>query len=499
MASKTQGAPKRRTFTVINGVAPPLWFSAYNNDFNALERAVKERVFYVKTENGFAAPPRPLTPAIFAGRLQTFRSKLVKHLPSTAPITAQQFVDTYSGRKKVIYQQAMDSLDADPLRPKDAYVKTFVKYEKTNFTSKVPVPRVISPRSPRFNVEIGRFIRPIEERIFKSIGKTMGANTVMKGMNATQMASAIRSKWNRFSDPVAVGCDASRFDQHVSIDALMWEHSIYLECFPAGRHRRRLSKLLSQQLRNICSGKVGDGFVKFKTEGVRMSGDMNTSLGNVVLMCSMMGAYADSVGVDMELVNNGDDCVMIMERGSYPAFNSRLTTWFKDMGFTMIVEEPVDVFERILFCQTQPVWVGPDRDDYVMVRDPRIAIAKDSFSVHVLRNRKEVRGWLQAVGTGGEALAGGLPVWQEFYRMYQRSACGAVATREREAFGWGVRQLSKGNRRVFGNISQKTRASFCWAFGISPEEQMCIERHYQLCAVELEPNDNVARHVTLPF
>jgi len=475
-------------------------FSAYNNDFNALERAVKERVFFVKGEDGaFVAPPRPLTPVIFSDRLFNFKRKLVRHLPSTVPITSQQFVDTYVGRKRVVYQQAADSLDVIPLRRKDSYVKTFVKYEKTNFTSKIPVPRVISPRSPRFNVEIGKFIRPIEERIFKAIGNVMGADTVMKGMNATQMASAIRRKWNRFLDPVAVGGDASRFDQHVSIDALRWEHGIYAECFPTGRHRRRLEWLLAMQLRNKCFGTVGDGTVEFTTEGVRMSGDMNTSLGNVVIMCSMVGAYAESVDVDIELVNNGDDCVFIMEREDYDLFSIGLTKWFREMGFTMIVEEPVDTFEQIVFCQTQPVWVGPGPDDYLMVRDPRVAIPKDSFSVHVLRNQKEVRGWMKAVGTGGEALTGGIPVWQEFYRMYQKSAGDVRATRERDAFGWGVRQLCKGNKRVFGEVLPKTRASFCYAFGISPEEQMCIERHYSLCGVALEPHENVARYVTLPF
>lgn len=497
---KIEGTPKRRKFLVVDGVAPPLDFSVYNDDINALERAVKERVFFVKDHTGaFCEPPRPVDKEFFFRRLQAFTERLFVHLPSTVPITRQQFVETYSGRKRVNYQKALDSLDVIPLRPKDSYIKTFLKFEKTNFTNKDPVPRVISPRDPRFNIEIGRYIRPIEERIFKSIGKVMGRDTVMKGMNAVQIASSITRKWNEFKKPVAVGMDASRFDQHVSKEALAWEHSIYGRCFWQQKHRSRLHSLTRQQLSNKCFGRVGDGEVEFVTDGVRASGDMNTSLGACLIMCAMVFSYSHELSIKIELVNNGDDCVVIMESGDYSRFASHAPKWFKEMGFTMVIEEPVYTLEQISFCQTQPVFVGPGAFDYIMVRDPRVAISKDATCMHPYYRPVEFLGWIKAVGTGGMSLAGSLPVWDSFYDMYLRSSVGHNAHHLSNVWGWGVRKMASGCSRVHGTPSEQSRASFYWAFGISPEEQLSIEKVYSARLVSGFNDPNAERWLTLPF
>jgi len=497
---KIEGTPKQRKFVVVDGVAPPLTFSVYNDDINALERAVKERVFFVKNEDGlFCEPPRPVNKAFFFARLQRFTDLLKVHLPSTAPISRQAFVETYSGRKRVNYQKACDSLDVIPLRAKDSYIKTFLKFEKTNFTSKDPVPRVISPRDPRFNIEIGRFIRPIEERIFKSIGKVMGRDTVMKGMNATQVASAISRKWNVFKKPVAVGMDASRFDQHVSKDALMWEHSVYDLCFWQQKHKDRLRGLTRQQLSNKCFGRVGDGEVEYTTNGVRASGDMNTSLGACLIMCAMVSSYAAELSIVIELVNNGDDCVVIMESYEYQKFRASAPRWFREMGFTMVIEEPVYTFEQISFCQAQPVWVGPGAFDYTMVRDPRVAISKDATCMHPYYRPVEFLGWIKAVGTGGIALAGSLPVWDSFYSMYLRSSVGRKAQPLSNVWGWGVRKMAEGCSRSHGEPSEQSRASFYWAFGISPEEQLSIEKSYSTRSILGFNDPDVERWLTLPF
>ncbi len=113
----------------------------------------------------------------------------------------------------------------------------------------------------------------------------------MKGMDVRTVAKVLREKWDMFPNPVAIGLDASRFDQHVSVPALEFEHSVYLSCFKQKKHRERLAKLLKLQLENHCTGYAEDGVIKYTTTGTRMSGDMNTSLGNCVLMCSLIHSY----------------------------------------------------------------------------------------------------------------------------------------------------------------------------------------------------------------
>ncbi len=466
-----------------------------------LERGVLERVFNVRRAGAFAAPFRPLSKQHFFGCLGAFTTRLLKELPSTVPMTKRAFVDTYRGRKRVLYEQALASLFGKPLRAKDSSVKVFVKYEKFNFTAKPDaVPRVISPRSPRFNIEFGRYIRPIEERIFEAIGEVYGSKTVMKGMNALDSGRLIYQKWADFKNPVAVGLDAERFDQHVSVEALEYEHYVYTSCFWRAKDRVRLARLASQQLTNRCSGNTPDGWLKYEVEGGRMSGDMNTSLGNCLLMCAMVFSYCHTHGIRIQLANNGDDCVVFMETSDLERFMSDLPQWFRRMGFSMVVEEPVYEIERVVFCQTQPVWVGPQIDDYLMVRDPRVALSKDSVALKPLTTESEVAGWLDAVGCGGLALTGQVPVWQEFYQMYVRNASiSRKKARVDTGWGWGVRMLGKDLKRVYGEIHDLTRVSFYVAFGIPPDDQVVIERLYSKKLIQLNQTERFVEWVSLPF
>lgn len=451
---------------------------AFNNDINTLERAVKERVFYVKDPNGvFVAPPLPAL-GVFAARLRGTLQQLRRFLPVAAPLSRLGFVETFRGRKRKIYEEAYNSLLGRSLEVEDSHVKVFVKYEKTDFSRKTdPVPRVISPRSPRYNVEVGRFLRAIEERIFHSLAELFGHVTVFKGMNALASGRAFRHKWDMFRNPVAVGLDASRFDQHVSQQALRWEHEVYYSCFPKRRWRHKLRRLLNQQLRNHCRGYTADGKLAYTTDGGRMSGDMNTSLGNCVLMCSMIHAYAMERGVRIQLANNGDDCVVIMESRDLARFSENLDEWFTDMGFSMQVEPPCYVFEEIEFCQTHPVYVGPQPDDYLMVRHPKWALAKDTVCVHGWQSLGMFKGWLHAVGTGGLAMTGGVPIFQDFYQTYLKF--GEFRKTASDLQSWGVRQLAKGMRRGYTPVEPATRASFWRAFGVNPSEQCVLEDFYR--------------------
>lgn len=483
VVQKRAGSPKVRKSEVVVGVSPPIEMRIHNNDINTLERAVKERVFFVKDAQGqFVPPPKPASDAYFSNTLQPFLAVLRRHLPSTTPILRQQFVDSNKGRKHLIYQRAYESLCAKPFVVKDSYIKAFVKVEKMNVTKKPdPVPRVIQPRSPRFNVEVGRYLRPIEERIYEAIADVYGEKTVVKGINALESGRLMKAKWDKFKNPVAVGLDASRFDQHVSQSALKWEHSVYLMCFFLKHHKDQLARLLRLQLINKCFGAAPDGELQYTTDGCRMSGDMNTGLGNCLLMCAMIYCYMQSRGIHkFSLANNGDDCVVFMEREDLATFSENVTPWFLTMGFNMVVEAPVYELEQIEFCQTKPVWVGPAIHDYIMVRNPEVGICKDTVSLIPHVNRKVFLEWLGAIGEGGLALAGGVPVWQEFYALYSRSSKGyCCKDRQRQTYGWGVRQMINGMRRGFGPISDKTRLSFWLAFGITPDAQICIEQYFR--------------------
>jgi len=494
---KFRGAPKERALGRVSGISPTVVLHGFRNSIQTLERAVKERVFYVKERGLFVEPPRP-APGAFARKLEEVDGLLQRHLPLSTPLTKSGFVDTFRGPKRQVYARAVESLNMKQFNVDDSKVSVFVKYEKTDFTRKSdPVPRVISPRDPRYNVMVGRYLRPIEERIFTSLGCLFENNrTVFKGMNAVESGSAMLRLWNSFRNPVAVGLDASRFDQHVSREALVWEHSQYLKCFPRRKWRDKLANLLRMQEVNDCTGRCADGNLRYVKEGGRMSGDMNTSLGNCVLMCCMIKQYSLDRGVRTLLANNGDDCVVFMEACDLGKFSADLDSWFRELGFNMTVEDPVFEFEKIEFCQTQPVRYG-DASQYVMTRNPKWAIAKDSVSVHGFRHAKEFREWLGSVGVGGMSMTGGIPVFQDFYQVYIDASRGLRSKRHEQS--WGVRSLALGCSFSYREPTPETRYSFWLAFGIQPDEQVVLEEFYRGFSLDTSFVESLDFAPTMPY
>lgn len=395
------------------------------------------------------------------------------HAVKTAPVDYNTFVGYYTGRRRTVYQNAVDSLTFTPVRESDAKVRTFVKAEKVNFTAKPdPAPRVIQPRDPRYNVEVGRYLRPIEKLVYRAVDLAWGGPTILKGKNAAETAAAIWNMWCQFRNPVAIGLDASRFDQHVSVDALRWEHSVYRLFFHSREHSQ-LMKLLSWQLQNKGVAYTATAKVTYSVSGCRMSGDMNTSTGNCLLMSMMVWTWARRQGVSCRLANQGDDCVVIMDSADAARFMDGLDTWFNEMGFTMKVEPPAYKMEHIEFCQSRPVHDGRD---WIMVRDPAKCATKDL--VTLLDAPRVLQKWLHAIGTCGLSCTGGIPVLQEFYQCMVRSAGAVRAAKfaEEMAVGRGMRFMSAGMERQYCEPTERARESFALAYGINPDEQIILER-----------------------
>lgn len=481
---KTLGVqPRTRNIYYFPKMAPRTELRVYNSDLVTAVKAIKERVFFVKNDGEFIRPPTPKND-IFVRKLRAFTANIRAHLPSTTPITREAFAALYTGRRRKLYESAAASLVMEPFRSKDAKIKSFVKAEKGKPGA---VPRIIQPRGPRYNVELGRYLKPIEERVFKAIGKVWGERVVMKGITQTQIAAYAMCKWQKYRDPVAIGLDASRFDQHVSKLALLWEHMIYLLMFKSSYDRKELRRLLALQIENKCTAVTKDGRVSYVTDGCRMSGDMNTSLGNCLLMCAMLWAYKTSRGVRCSLMNNGDDCVVIMERRDAERFSVGLSEWFTDMGFTMTIEPTVDIFEKIVFCQSQPVFDGVR---YSMVRG-LLAFEKDAIALTRIDHPNVFKMWMNAVGRGGLSLTGGYPIWQEFYDVFRRSACAIIPPKRRNRgkktseflnqaeFQHGILLAAKGMDRCYRKVTDQARYSFWLAFGIIPDHQIALEHEYR--------------------
>jgi len=487
----TGGLCRPRNTYCFTRLSSEVDYAVYDVDIHTLERAVKERVFFVCKDGVYSPPPRP-DPSYFAQQLIGIKQFLKHHATYTTPLRAHEFAESYQGRRRTVYIKAAHDNHVLGFDDRSATIRAFVKAEKYNFSAKKdPVPRIIQPRDPRYLVETGRYIKPIEKKIYNIIDLAFGERTVFKGLNMRDRGSHMYQQWSKYSDPVAIGLDASRFDQHVSNCALEWEHSVYQMFYPGDDFFKHLMKL---QRSNKCVGSTRDGYLKYRTPHNRMSGDSNTSLGNVLLMCSFVHSYKLYLGIEFSLCNDGDDCVLICERGDEQRIRETVEDYFLGLGFTMTVEPTVDVFEQIEFCQAHPVF--DQYGGYTMVRDPRISLSKDAVSLKPLNHPHTTRMWMAAVGLGGTALTSGMPVLQAYYDYFVRHSEGARPMSDPTLEG-GFFRLGAGMLRKRTPVSAETRCSFWLAFDIPPESQLVLEEYYD--QLEFGDGDLAERFTVLPI
>jgi hypothetical protein len=304
----------------------------------------------------------------------------------------------------------------------------------------------------------------LEKNLLGSYVKSHGYRVVAKGLNAAGTAEVMRENWDKYRHCVAVGLDASRFDQHVGQDALKFEHSCYTSIFPASHE---LPELLRMQLSNRGQGFAEGKKVKYRVEGCRMSGDINTSMGNCVIMSSIVLGYLRTRGIDARLTNNGDDCVLFLEKHDLHQLDG-IDEWFTEFGFKLTQEAPVDVFEKIEFCQTQPVHCS---DGWRMVRNPYTASSKDAVSLLSWAGELEFDRWRGAISTCGLSLTTGVPFWEKYYsRLGGELHAGSFERISDSGLGYMSHGMSSNAK-----ITPETRYSFWLAFGMLPDVQVELE------------------------
>lgn len=468
-------------------LAPDDNYFTFNNNLGNGLAAVMERVFYHQVADHFELPFEPTALYVHHALRPAFTA-LRSMIHPTTPMSLSGYAERYyRGRRLTIYRRAVDSFSVQGLSRRDAYLSSFLKAAKEPIKSTASPPRLIQPRKPRYNVAVGRYIRPIEPILFRLIQRLFKSGpVVMKGMNVDEVGEAMSQAWNRVSNPVAIGLDASRFDQHCSEHVLRWEHCIYRLFYPAVCHDGlpTLAELLSWQVDNKGFMHFADGKLRYRRIGCRCSGDMNTSCGNCLLMCAAVYSFMCWLGIptsEYSLCNNGDDCVLILSRKWLSLVRLTLPSWFDQLGFVMKVEPPVFDLERVGFCQMHPVRVG---SSYRMVRDLS-AFGKDCVTFKDLRDPRVWDGILGAIGLCGLALTSGVPMYQAFYECMSRSSSSIITDPILDDSGMQV--WARGMSAHHMPVSEPTRYSFWLAFGVLPDTQVALENYYDSKTITYQP------------
>jgi len=392
-------------------------------------------------------------------------------------LSRAEVVESYSGLLRRRYMDAMSSLEEEPLNiVSDGKLKPFLKAEKFNPQLKQAKPRMIMARSPRFNLELSRYLKPFEHELWGrlktpkhwGVGKS---RVVAKGLNQYQRANLIVRKFRGVADCVCVEVDGAQFEAHITDTVLKMEHSVYMAKF----RDPVLQKMLNIQLK--LKGTTRHG-IKFERPGSRASGDVNTGLGNSIIMTTAMDATMRYLrrlagnNFQYDMLVDGDNAILFIPRRYLALVEARFKSVCTAIsGQEAVIEKPAYCVEHVTFGQSRPVHMGGDR--YMMVRDPWKVLSNSfcgykqwNFHNYALRVSK-------SIAQCELSLAQGVPVLQDYFSRALEDLKHVKQSSDDTIRDYDYLGARRTHEII--QIRPETRVSFEKAFGIEIERQTSLE------------------------
>lgn len=369
-----------------------------------------------------------------------------------------------------LYVPAAASLEQDPLNDMDTRVSMFIKIEKLYVQpgASMKTPRAIQFRGPRYNLCLARYLLPIEEALYDRLHtEGIGGLYTSKGLTPQGRAELLLELWGKYSSPMALCVDASRFDAHVSIAHLKIEHGFYTMFYPKDR---QLYWLLKHQLRNRGTGHFG---TKYKLPGGRMSGDVNTALGNTLIQLMVLKTTCGDRPVS--IIAEGDDAVVLGEARHIKALAGLVPGRALELGFELKTATAMWP-EELEYCSSRPVELQPGK--WVSCREWPKPLLSDCLSCRTVAGTKAVAQKGRTMAVCYALQYSGIPVyWMWARRMLSHTVGGELDPwYDRAMWTQTVLHLREECSLEPEEPSLTARASFALAFGIEPSVQFALER-----------------------
>lgn len=428
-----------------------------------------------------------VNPPALGNEFQLFRKcmrKMARMIGKLQRWTKEDVVASYSGGKRKRYEVAYENLKTRGLQKSDARLSSFVKVEKwpgAQFTRKAP--RLIQARQPEYNLELARYIKPYEERLYKLKGKGTRSSLppsrcIAKGLSSIQRANLLLSKARRFNHPIFISIDANTFDASTAQEILEVEHSMYLYGF---QNCRKLRRLLGWQIYN--KGFTVNG-VKYKCRGRRMSGDMNTACGNSAISLGLIFAFCRHLGIKWDCICDGDDLVLIVEHSDRFRVLNNIQVFYQQCGYTLTVDKYTDSIHDLKFCQQKLILTA---QGYRFVRD-YAKVLSNCFSSHRHYRDDNCIRVIKAVSQCEAVLARGVPILSKFFTtILRRSDVMKVGLANISQEGVYFHAQMEKTSEIDVPVTDEARVTFELAFGINIE----LQRYYE------EKLERIANHMNL--
>lgn len=384
--------------------------------------------------------------------------------------------NSYSGLLRRRYLEAARSLEVDGFSDRaDWKIEAFLKKEKNRDPRKAGKPRLIYPRSARYNLELGSYLKPFEHWLWGRLtGRAFGlkcctGRLVGKGLNPRQRANLIKRKFDGFPNCVCFEVDGKAFEAHVGPAALRAEHRVYTS---AHKRAKRLRFLLTKQL--VLEGKTRHG-IKFSREGARASGDFNTGMGNTLCFLVEVIAAMTYFAIPFDVLADGDNALIFVDEVNISRVLAGFATKvLEHSGHEVSLERPARIMERIRFGGSAPVFLG-ERRGWTMVRDWH-RVLSGAFATHQwLREPKFGLEWMLGTAMCELSLARGVPILQSFFLRAIEGLPRLRRVREhpfRDSLYLGAWFASEADSM---RVTMEARCSFELAFGVAVSTQLDLE------------------------
>nr|WKV34341.1 MAG: RNA-dependent RNA polymerase [Riboviria sp.] len=394
-------------------------------------------------------------------------------------VSRWKVVNSYKGRHYKRYYKALLELNERGLLDRDFWNRAFIKPDKEDKmvveVANAKPPRLVQYMMATGALEMGRYTHAAETAIY-ALRDEYDTKIFGKGCNLHELAEDFVEKTGHFSQPVYLLLDASSFDAHVSSAVLKIVASWYATTLPDKGEARFVRWLWSHTYTNIG---MSVGGIRFKTQGTRMSGHMDTGLGNSLIMFAMIKSFLKTVGINKHTMSvNGDDSVVIIERNDLR--KAQNMSFFTDCGFKMKFEW-TEEFSQMEYCQCKPV---ETRYGWVMARSPDRILRRAGWSTKRF-GKKRVADYLFSLGMGECAINYGLPIGYALGTKLKQTAI--------EASNRPVKMLPINRKKYISYTRQKywqspepavvddiARNSYAEAWGITPDDQIEIENRLKI-------------------
>lgn len=405
--------------------------------------------------------------------------------PEYGPSEMDECLKRFPPVKRELYSKALKS----PFTASMARVTAFIKEENVPYKP-ADKPRLIQFRDPGFLAHLLSALKPVEHAFYhgRYLFNRYQKHTCAKGMNSLVRMKTLEGMVSDLEKPFVVDLDGSAFDAHVVKEALKVEWRFYTDVMTKAGYGKgtinKMDRMGRLQQRNKVFCRCDDGIVKYVVEGNRMSGDLNTGLGNSVLQSIFIATAMADLHIPerhWRMLVDGDDAVLMVSEKYVPNL-AGLVASFASFSQEVKMGTPMEVtlktMEVIDFCQSRPVWVAPY--GWRLLRNP-YKVYNGYKMVNIwYRSLEEAQRFWATVAPAEQIYSRGVPIHQDLFALFHRLSGSAqpldiVARRFWIRNCWSVANSIPDDT----SVSWETRDSYARAFGISVADQLSIEDELQ--------------------